>query len=90
MEEASDRSFLSSPRNQRRVLVAALVVFAIGVATLTFVFFRNTGDPTETFSNEPADIFKPQKTTKIDPDARRRRRQVHQDRGGTQESRLLL
>lgn len=71
MEEASDRSFLSSPRNQRRVLVAALVVFAIGVATLTFVFFQNTGDPTETFSNEPADIFKPQKTTKIDPAARR-------------------
>ena len=71
MEAASDRrSFLRSPRNQRRLLVGALIVLAIGIASFTFVFFRNTGDPTETFSNEPADIFKPQKTTGIDPAAR--------------------
>jgi len=71
MEATSrERSFLKSPRNQRRLLVAALAVFAIGVAVFTFVFFRNTGDPTETFSNQPADLYKPQKTVPIDPKAR--------------------
>lgn len=72
MEATSDRrSFCQSPRNQRRLLWAALVVLAIGVAVFTFAFFRNTGDATETFSNEPADIFKPQKAAGIDLDAKR-------------------
>lgn len=65
------RSFFQSPRNQRRLLWAALVILAAGVGAFTFAFFRNTGDPTETFSNEPADIFKPQKTTGIDLAAKR-------------------
>ncbi len=72
MEATPDsRSLFKSPRNQRRLLWAALVVLAIGVAAFTFAFFRNTGDATETFSNEPADVFKPQKTVGIDTDARR-------------------
>ena len=72
MEATPDsRSVFKSPRNQRRLLWAALVVLAIGVAAFTFAFFRNTGDATETFSNEPADVFKPQKTVGIDLDARR-------------------
>ena len=72
MEATSDRrSFFQSPRNQRRLLAAALVVLAIGVAVFTFAFFRNTGNATETFSNEPADIFKPQKSTGIDVEAKR-------------------
>jgi hypothetical protein len=71
MEATSDRrSFLQSPRNQRRLLWAALIVLATGVAIFTFAFFRNTGDPTETFSNQPADIYKPQKTVGIDTGAR--------------------
>ncbi|MGZ8687795.1 MAG: hypothetical protein ACXWZP_05140 [Gaiellaceae bacterium] len=72
MEASSEeRSFFSSPRNQRRIMVAALAVLAVGVGVFTFVFFRNTGDATETFSNEPADIYKPQQTVGIDPDAKR-------------------
>jgi hypothetical protein len=72
MEATSDRrSFLRSPRNQRRLLGVALVVLAIGAAAFTFAFFRNTGEATETFSNEPADVFKPQKTVGINTDARR-------------------
>ena len=62
---------MQSPRNQRRLLWAALVVFAVGVAAVTFAFFRNTGDPTETFSNEPANTFKQEKTVGIDAAARR-------------------
>lgn len=72
MEATSDRrSFFQSPRNQRRILWASLVVLAIGVGAFTFAFFRNTGDPTETFSNQPADIYKPEKTTGIDLAAKR-------------------
>lgn len=72
MEATSDRrSFFQSPRNQRRILWAALALLAIGVGVFTFAFFRNTGDATETFSNEPADVYQPQKTVGVDPDARR-------------------
>ena len=72
MEATSDRrSFFQSPRNQRRILWASLVLLAIGVGAFTFAFFRNTGDPTETFSNEPADIYKPEKTVGIDTAAKR-------------------
>ncbi len=71
MEATSERrSFFRSPRNQRRILWAALVLLAIGVGAFTFAFFRNTGDATETFSNKPADIFKPEKTVVIDSGAR--------------------
>ena len=72
MEATSEgRSFFQSPRNQRRLLVAALIVLAAGVAVFTFAVFRNTGDTTpETFSNEPADIYKPQKTVAVEPSAR--------------------
>ncbi len=71
MEATSDRrSFFQSPRNQRRLLWAALVVFALGVMAVTFALFRNTGDATETFSNKPADVFTPEETTAIDPAAR--------------------
>jgi len=72
MEATSDRrSFLQSPRNQRRLLVAALVLLAVGVGVFTFVVFRNTGDTTETFSTEPADIFKPEKSVGVDLAAKR-------------------
>lgn len=72
MEATSDRrSFFQSPRNQRRLLVAALAVLALGVGIFTFAFFRNTGDARETFSNEPADIYKPERTVAIDAGARR-------------------
>lgn len=72
MEASSDRrSLLQSPRNQRRLLVAALVLLAVGVGVFTFVVFRNTGDATETFSTEPADIFKPEKSVGVDLAAKR-------------------
>jgi len=71
MEAASDRrSFFRSPRNQRRILWASLAVLAIGAGAFTFAFFRNTGDPKETFSNEPADIYKAPKTVGVDAAAR--------------------
>jgi hypothetical protein len=65
------RGFFQSPRNQRLLLRAAIVVVVAGVATALIVFFRNTGDATETFSNEPAQTFTPPKLAKVDPDARR-------------------
>jgi hypothetical protein len=68
---SEQRSFWSSPRNQRRLLAAALVVLAVGIAGFLFAFVRNTGDATETFSDEPADIFTPEKTTNVDPAARK-------------------
>jgi hypothetical protein len=72
MEATSERRpFLQSPRNQRRLLVVALVLLAIGVGVFTFVVFRNTGDTTETFSTEPADIFKPEKSVSVDLAAKR-------------------
>jgi hypothetical protein len=64
-------SFFSSPRNQRRLMAAALVLLALGVAAFLFAFFRNTGDSTETFSDEPANIFTPEKTVQVDPEARK-------------------
>ena len=71
MEASSERrSFFQSPRNQRRLLWASLIVLAIGVMALTFALFRNTGDAKETFSNEPADIYKPEKTVGIPNEAR--------------------
>lgn len=39
---------------------------AFGVGVFTFLVFRNTGDATETFSTEPADIFKPEKGVGVD------------------------
>ena len=65
------RPFLASPRRQRQLLLVALALLAVGVGALTFVLFRNTGDTTETFSTEPANIFKPEKTVTVDPAARR-------------------
>jgi len=72
MEATSEKSpFLGSPRRQRQLLWAGLALLAVGAGVLTFVLFRNTGDTTETFSTEPADIFKPDKTVEVDPAARR-------------------
>jgi hypothetical protein len=68
---SEQRSFWSSPRNQRRLIAAGLVVLAIGVAAFAFAFFRNTGDTTETFSDEPASVFTPEKTVPVDPAARK-------------------
>jgi Flp pilus assembly protein CpaB len=70
-ETSGQRSFFASPRNQRRLLAAGCLVLAAGVAVFLFAFFRNTGDTTETFSDEPADIFKAEKTVDVDPAARK-------------------
>ena len=53
------------------MLWGGIVVLVLGVATLLIVFFRNTGDTKETFSNEPAQTFTQPKTTAVDPEARR-------------------
>ncbi len=65
------RPFWASPRNQRRMVAAALVLLAVGVAAFLFAFFRNTGDTTETFSDEPANVFTPEETVDVDPAARK-------------------
>jgi hypothetical protein len=53
------------------MIAAALVVLAIGIAAFMFAFFRNTGDPTETFSDEPANVFTGEETVKVDAAARK-------------------
>lgn len=65
------RSFWASPRNQRRLLVAGFLLLAVGIAAASFAFFRNTGDTTETFSTQPADVFTPEESAKVDPEARK-------------------
>jgi len=48
-----------------------LGVLAVGAAVATFAFFGNTGHSQETpLSNQPANIYKPEKQAKLDPAAR--------------------
>jgi hypothetical protein len=57
----------SSPRAQRRALIAGLSVFAIGAAVFALVFFRNTGHPLPNkLSNQPASVAKPEPTVALD------------------------
>lgn len=65
------RPFLQSPRNQRLLVTVGAAVLVAGVATLLVVFLRNTGTATETFSNEPAQVFTQPKAVDVDPEARR-------------------
>jgi hypothetical protein len=61
----------SSPRAQRRLFTAALVVFAVGAVALTFSLFRNTSTNQESaFSNEPAQILKSQKAVPLSEEAK--------------------
>jgi hypothetical protein len=65
------RPFFQSPRNQRMLLTASVVVLALAVALVMVVFFGNTAEQKETFSNEPAQTFVPPKPADVDPQARR-------------------
>ncbi len=68
---ADKPSFWSSYRNQRLALFIGLGVLAVGAAVATFAFFGNTGHSQETpLSNQPANIYKPEKQAKLDPAAR--------------------
>jgi hypothetical protein len=69
---ADKPSFWDSRRNTRVVLFGGFAVLAVGVAVATFVFFGNTGKSLDTpKSSEPADIYQPRPTAKVDPEARR-------------------
>jgi hypothetical protein len=69
---ADKPSFWSSYRNQRIALWVGLAILAVGAAVASFAFFRNTGHSQETpLSNQPANIYKPQKQVKVDSAARR-------------------
>jgi hypothetical protein len=70
--EVRERRFWDSPRNQRYMLLGAVVLLAAGVATALIVFAGNTASNTqETFSDEPAQLFTQPKPAKVDPEARR-------------------
>src|SRR5438045_9769159 len=62
-------SFLSSPRNQRRLFGVSVGVFVIGLGIfLAVVVFRGTGNRfTDTFSNTPAQLAKPDPKTPLQP-----------------------
>jgi len=69
---ADKPSFWDSRRHQRLALSAGLGVLAVGAAVATFAFFGNTGHSLETpLSNEPANIYRPQKQADVDSAAKR-------------------
>ena len=69
---ADKPSFWDSRRNQRLVLFVGLCVLAVGAAVATFAFFGNTGHSQETpLSNQPANIYRPQKPVQVDSSAKR-------------------
>jgi hypothetical protein len=53
--------FFSSPRNQRRLFFGSIAVFAVGLGVfLAVVLFHGTSNRfTDTFSNQPAQLAKP-------------------------------
>ncbi|HEY6962837.1 MAG TPA: hypothetical protein VI408_13190 [Gaiellaceae bacterium] len=61
--------FLSSPRNQRRLFIVSIGVFVVGLgAFLAVVVFRGTGNRfTDTFSNQPAKLAKPDPKAPLQP-----------------------
>ena len=62
-------SFLSSPRNQRRLFGVSVGVFVVGLGVfLAVVVFRGTGNRfTDTFSNQPAQLAKPDPKAPLQP-----------------------
>lgn len=59
--------FLNSPRKQRRFFILSSAIFGIGViAFISMFFLRGTGNRfTNTFSNQPAKLYKPDKSVPI-------------------------
>ena len=63
------RRYLDSPRAQRRALWIGLALFVVGAAAVTFAFFRNTGHEfPNTFSDQPAQVYKTPKTVPVSPE----------------------
>jgi hypothetical protein len=58
---------LDSPRKQRRFFIASGVIFAIGTVAFVATFLlRGTSNAfTDTFSNQPASLSKPEKTVAV-------------------------
>ena len=58
---------LNSPRRQRQFLIVSIAVFAVGVIAFVSVYLlRGTGNAfTDTFSNQPAKLSKPEKTVPV-------------------------
>ena len=67
------RAVLSSPRQQRRLLVLASFVLAAGIVAVMVTFFRNTADPVPNrVTNQPANLLpKPGKRVELSREARR-------------------
>lgn len=59
--------FLNSPRKQRRFFIVSAGIFGVGViAFVSMVFLHGTGNRfTNTFSNQPAKLYKPDKAVPI-------------------------
>jgi hypothetical protein len=63
-------AFFASPRNQRRLLIVSLVVFAAGAVAATVAFFPGTSNAFKsTFSTVPAKLYHQPKAVKPDPTA---------------------
>src|ERR1700760_4985472 len=58
---------LDSPRRQRQFLIVSIAVFAVGlIAFVSIYLLRGTGNAfTDTFSNQPAKLAKPQRTVAV-------------------------
>ncbi len=58
---------LSSPRRQRQFLILSVAIFAVGIVAFVSIYLlRGTGNAfTDTFSNQPAKLAKPQKTVPV-------------------------
>jgi len=59
---------MDSPRAQRRAFSIALAILVVGAAAFVFAFFRNTSHPLpDVASDQPANIYHPEKTVPVDP-----------------------
>jgi len=58
---------LDSPRRQRQFLIVSIAVFAVGlIAFVSIYLLRGTGNAfTDTFSNQPAQLAKPERTVPV-------------------------
>ena len=62
----------TSPRKRRRLGWAGLILVALAATTAAFLLLPGgTKPPPETFSNEPARLYRPERPVKLDREARR-------------------
>lgn len=71
MASDAEKRFLDSPRKRRALAWGGLTALVVLTAVAAFVAFGNTGDAVETFSDDPADLYKTRTQVDVDPEARK-------------------